>query len=178
MSNRIDTGVFRMNSFNFITSLLFRYGWVWLLALSALGLCGLVIGLTVDLRWLVVGLMLIFIVIPMLTAFYYYFFALKPECYVNTVNHKLSFKDSGVDSELYFEEEKSRKLTFDYSQFERFQINASSIIIPFKSPMKGYIWVPESAFDNKQEFLELLDFLTLRFNEISTSDVNGSLRET
>ena len=76
---RLQTNLFRMGGMRFARELIFRYAAAWLLALSMLAVVGLAFGVAVDLRWMVVALMLVFVVIPMVLAVCYYYFGLRRE---------------------------------------------------------------------------------------------------
>ena len=52
-----------------------RYGWLVVLPLLA----AMVVGLTVDVRWFIVGLAMLFICIPMLLSMIYFYYMLTPE---------------------------------------------------------------------------------------------------
>ena len=179
------TNEFRMGGANFLSVLLFRYAWIWLLTLSVAGVCGIVLGIVIDYRWMILGLMVILVILPMIFAFIYYFYALRRECYVNTVNHRLVFEDDGIRAILKFrinaqsdgekEDQSSgaegndaeeifntREEFFNYSDMKPYQFGAKSLIIGFRPPRKGFIWVPFDAFESESELARTLDMLTLK----------------
>ncbi|MCM1428174.1 MAG: hypothetical protein NC097_00055 [Clostridium sp.] len=55
-----------------------------------------VIGIFVDLRWLIVGLALLFLVAPMLMAFLYIFYALRPFTAYNILPHTIASHPEGL----------------------------------------------------------------------------------
>lgn len=169
-----------MNAVNFLTTFIFRYAWLWLLALCAIGLGGLILGIVVDLRWMVVGLMVVLIILPMIASFLYYYYGLKPECYINTVPHFFEFSEDGISVTMTFpkvektqsdedadlpvsKEEDSPQITrsefFSYATMSPFVVNSKSVIIPFKTPLKGFLWIPEDAFDDEEKMASTLRFL-------------------
>lgn len=168
MSNKIiySSRPFKMGALNFLITTIFRFAWMWILSLSIFGLCGLIIGITVDVRWIIVGLMIVFIILPMIFAFLYYFYGLNRECYINTVKHSLDICEEGIEITLIFEDKEEnenknyeRKVFFHYDAMQPFRINSKSVIIHFKRPYKGFIWIPSSAFDENsiEEILKYLD---------------------
>lgn len=166
MSDKISskTKEYKMNGVNFITSFIFRYAWIWIVALCILGLLGLCLGLTVDLRLFIVGLMIIMIIMPMLAAFLYFFYGLKKECYINTVNHYIEFDNEGLSITLLFgtRNEDNRQMRverFTYSEFDSLQIGPKSVTIYFKSPKKGFIWIPAYAFEDENTIAGTLSFI-------------------
>lgn len=52
-----------------------RYGWFVAIPLLA----ALIVGLTVDIRWFIIGLAMLFICIPMLLSMIYFYYMLTPE---------------------------------------------------------------------------------------------------
>lgn len=91
-----ETNEIRMSSGRFLSELIFRYAGVWMLTLCIISVIGLALGIVVDLRWFVAGLMLIFVVLPMLISFLYYYYGLRKECYVNTLRHKIRMEEEGL----------------------------------------------------------------------------------
>ena len=98
----LETSLFKMGGGRFASELIFRYAGIWMALLCAVALAGLAFGIAVDLRWMVVGLMVVFIVIPMILAFCYYYFGLRRECYVNAFPHTLAISPRGVTATLHF----------------------------------------------------------------------------
>lgn len=92
--------IIKMNGMSFLTELIFRYAGIWLLVLSATAVDGLVLGIAVDLRWFVAGLMIVFLIIPMAMAFLYYYYGLRKECFVNTVPHVISLMEDGINVKI------------------------------------------------------------------------------
>lgn len=148
-----------MKGSNFMVSFIFRYAWIWLVLLSALGVTGLVLGLTVDLSWAIVGLMIILILLPLIALFVYYFYALRPECYVNTVRHSISFSEQGIRATLCFNDETVRRQFFPFSDFDKIDLNVKSVLIRFRKPRKGYIWIPLYAYGSEEEFADMVSFV-------------------
>lgn len=161
---------FKMGAFNFILSLIFRYAWIWLLSLSLLGVAGLVLGITLDLRWFVVGLMMVFLILPMIFAFLYYYYGLKRECYINTVSHVLEIGEEGITVSMKFNDcnenegisEYERKEFFPYDLMKPFEVGSKSVTIPFIGKRNGFIWIPADAFENEDILSSALKHLDNR----------------
>lgn len=169
-----DTGEFRMSAGKFITEVIFKFAAPWLLTLTVIGLIGLMLGVMIDYRWMLAVLFIIFIIAPTMLAFIYYYFGLRREAYVNTVLHTITLQDNGMLFTLKFpvsnHEESSdvekegevqiREEFFAYSEMLPMKTGLKSVSIPLRSPAKGYLWIPRSAFqsdDSMAEFLEYLD---------------------
>lgn len=162
--------VFKMGAGKFAVELIFRYSWIWLLSCSLLAVGGIVLGIAIDLRWLVVALMIIFIVIPFVLAFLYYFYGLRRECYVNTILHRFIVREDGLVCRLYILDSNSenertyrtRDEFFPYTSMKRFVIGNNSAVIPLRSPAKGFLWIPADSFNNTDHLSALLKLLDAR----------------
>lgn len=176
---------FKMRSGRFLSEMIFRYGSWWLIGLSLTAVIGIVFGITVDLKWLIVSMMTIFIILPMVAMFIYYYFGLKREFYVNTVNHRVVVDNYGITMRLEFQSAKEASSTistnnavehlttapqdedlticrderFEYEMLKPYKIGSDSIIIPFADGRPGFLWIPVSAFDNSDEMSRMLEFI-------------------
>ena len=72
------------------------YGMPWIAAATAFVLISVIFSFIYDLRWTVVTLMIIFIIMPMIIAFFYIYHGLKPLSVVNAIPHTLSFSPDEV----------------------------------------------------------------------------------
>lgn len=97
-----ESDEFKMTGARFVSEMIFSYGAPWMLSLSITALVGLVFGIAIDLRWLVIGLMIVFLIIPMFLMFLYYYYGMRKECYVNIIPHTLSVRDDGISLNLRF----------------------------------------------------------------------------
>lgn len=165
VSNESQTRVFRMGSGRFAMELIFRYSWIWMLGLSVLSVAGIVLGITVNLRWLVVGLLVICVVIPMVLAFLYYYYGLQRGCFVNTIPHRIVVSEDGLIARLVIrdseapEEVRVRDEFFPFNRMRPFVVGNDSAVIPLKSPAKGFIWIPADAFNDENHLSDLLKTL-------------------
>ena len=155
---------FKMTQFNWMREMIFRYAWIWMLSLSLLAVAGLVLGIVVDLRWLVGSLMLVCIVLPSLLLFLYYYFGLRREAFVNTVPHTLTPTEQGLQVTLKLDPETERQEFFHYSDMRPMQIGPNSVTIPLKAPAKGFIWIPANAFENPQDLEITINYIDQKIN--------------
>ncbi len=152
----IESREIRMSHGNFVSQLVFRYAGWWLLALSAVAVTGVVFGITVDLRWFVAGMMVVFIIIPMVLAFLYYYYALRKEFYVNMTPHRLLVGENGISAILRIAgqedpDESGSEVTelevfFSYSVMKSCIASDNSFVITFRKQCKGFLWFPSDAF--------------------------------
>lgn len=141
--------------------LLLRHGlWCTLVAgLAAILL--IIIGAIWDLRIIILGLMLIFLVIPMLLSFVYFRYGLTLEYALNTLPHTLTFSHEGILVKTFKrkeEEAESDELitdrTFRYSKamISGIESDGSGVYICIKSTEQGKrqshgsLLLPYSAF--------------------------------
>lgn len=177
--NCIESRRFRMGTANFVSHLIFTYAGPWLLALCGTAVVGVALGIAVDLRWFIVGLMIVFIIIPMLMAFMYYYHGLRRECLVNSVDHTLIVEDGGITVRMFFPSvdntaedggdaglnEEERVVHFDYKDMKPFGIGVKSIAISFRKPLKGFLWMPFDAFGSPEETERVLGILDSRIHK-------------
>lgn len=184
---------YKMNGLRFASEMIFRYGGTWLLSLSAVGVIGIVAGIVVDLRWLVLALMVVFIVIPMVMAYIYYYYGLRKECYVNVVEHTARIDDESIvmtlllPSAAQVEDTESEEtennvidcsasdstvekrrvdVAFPYSDLKRLEMGMNSIVIKFKINRKGFLWIPANAFTDEAQFVKVYDALSQKIENI------------
>ena len=104
----LTTGIICMSRSKLIATLFYLYGWLPLTILSILAVVALIAGIIIDVRWAIVFLMVVFIVIPLLMSFLYFFHGLRPTTAANVVPHTLIFTDNGITVRI-LEEEKEEE---------------------------------------------------------------------
>lgn len=139
------------------------------LMLLLLFLCiSLFLSALIDIRYLIVALMIIFIVCPMIMGFLYYYYGLGERCYFNVTDHDIELLENAVKIQMYFPEftdeekdggEESEKTYrcvdkyFDYDIFHRYYVRPNSIVFPLgSSRIDGFLWLPENAFGSSEIF--------------------------
>lgn len=85
------TTVFRVGRAKMMLNLAMQRGAPIICILALLILAGIILALTVDIRWGILALMIVFIVTPMVMAFLYFYYGLRPESFVNVMPHKVFF---------------------------------------------------------------------------------------
>lgn len=173
----MESEVYKMGAGRFAMELIFRYSGTWLLILSLVGLLGVIAGVAIDMRWFLIGMLLIFVISPMLLAFMYYYYGLSRGCYVNTMSHKIVIEEEGIRIK-FIQDDKGSEIEremenpvpdranrcesplkdefFKYSSMSAYKIGNSSVTIPVKTESKGFIWIPAEAFRSDAEMSEAL----------------------
>lgn len=173
-----ESGLFRMNGSRFAAEMVFRYGGVWISLLMIAALAGIVLGITIDWRWLVVGLMVVFILCPMALSFLYYMHGIRKECYINTVLHKVTPETDAIRITAYFKsaaeredendddskvkgeaEEVIREYEFPYAELRPYTVGSKSVTLRFKGKRKGFIWLPLEAYENPRDMAKVLEYI-------------------
>ncbi len=162
MTGEIESGIFRMSGRSITFWLFTLYGKPWLAAMSVLTVVMALAALTVDIRWGLVCLMLIFILFPMAIAFLYYYHALRPVTAMNILFHRIRIGGDGVSVDLFekMTDKDTGEETFSplYSKvipsgmFRRYKIGTDSVSFPLEAPGKGFLCIPADAFADKESF--------------------------
>ncbi|MCM1369472.1 MAG: hypothetical protein NC204_03770 [Candidatus Amulumruptor caecigallinarius] len=182
------TSRYSMTASRFFLEMVFKFGAWWMAALFFVAFVGLVCGITMDMRWLILSLMIIFIIIPMGAAFAYYFYGLRRECALNVIPHQLILTDDAIVCRVYprrfgdmeddrgeateekgeSEKRHSEKddefmdYIYPYSSFRSYNVGGNAVTIPFAPPMKGFLWIPASAFDDNSKAKDFFETLYIR----------------
>ncbi len=112
-----------------------------------------------DLRWLVVCLMILFLLIPMATAFFYFNHGLREVTVLNTLPHKLRFIPRGIVLTQYEGEEEIKSWLLPYSDLDRFFTAKDCVMVPMKDRKRGFIWIPEEGFAERTVFIGAIEML-------------------
>lgn len=171
---------FRMGKGEFARSLFLEKGLTAVCVLGILFLIGIFFGWLVDLRFLILSAMIIFIVTPMIIGYLYYYHALGKYYHFNVVDHNISLGDNGLLVRMYFpvikdldmvesesgiKDWKSCKIieyTIRYSDFSGCDSDSKSALFHIGNPVKGFLWLPVSAFESLEKFNDTVNKITER----------------
>ena len=136
-------------------------------------------------------MMILFIVFPMVASFLYYSYGLRRECFLNVVDHDVAILEEGVRIRLYRDETPdnadeapaseaytpkslpdkefsghvltvSSEFILPFLDIRPFITASSSVIIPVG---KGFIWLPISAFPQKDRLNAFMEILGEKISE-------------
>ncbi len=173
---------FRMSRGDFARKMLRFWGLIPGIVLVTIFISGLAVGLFLDIRYLIVSAMAVFIVLPMVMMFLYYYHGLGKYCYFNIVDHNISIKKDCLEITMYFHEEEvndcgteecernSEKLiresilSINYRDILNYRVFSDSVIYPVGRPVAGFIWLPLSAFDDIDSFRKAVSLLSSKLN--------------
>lgn len=160
---------FRMPKGDFARKMARFWGLVPGLLLFMIFLIGLVAGIFLDIRYLIVAAMAVFILLPMVMMFLYYYHGLSKNCYFNIVDHNLSIKEDCLEITMFFPavlvtetdeesagakevEPRVSKLTINYNDILNYRVFSDCVVYPVGKPMSGFVWLPLSAFNDADSF--------------------------
>ena len=135
--------------------------WVWV-ALGGIFIF-FVLGACLDNRFFILALIWIFMFVPLVVAFLYFFYGMKPLTAFNALPHilivdrdKLSVRIIEHETEESEEEKPSTKKDFimEFSKFDQIRPTADYVIL--YSKQDGWLWLPMDAFQDKNQFTELI----------------------
>lgn len=95
MSNLISPAEFRIKTRDFIALILFRHAKPWLAALGGLLCAGIILGIALDVRYLILALMVLFIITPGTLALIIISKGLHPNVSFNFLTHSIEQTDMG-----------------------------------------------------------------------------------
>lgn len=180
----LETVEIKMSQSAFLNFLFLENGLIWgLVAIGAI--LGFVIASFFGgFRWLVVALMWLFIVIPMMMAYFYFFYGMKMPTAVNCIEHKITFRQSNCqiiiphkkrENETNVSEDHNNIkdpedfptlqptiIDIPYSSYKEMKLGAGCVYLLFNKPYEGFLWLPSSSFENGSQFNENLDWIISR----------------
>lgn len=148
-----------------------------LTALAIAALVAAALGIAIDLRWLIIGLMVVCIVTPMVIAFLYFNYGLRPESFVNIVPHTVRIEPGAVCVEAVFREnaaddndppDDSERPDLEEKRVNwRFPIDpalpytplSSAIRINLTRDFRGFIYVPYESFTHEENLRAAIEVL-------------------
>lgn len=173
---------FRMGRGDFARTLFMQKGLTPICMISLVLLVGFFVGLAIDLRFLILSAMIVFIIIPLIIGFLYYYYALDKYYRFNVVDHNITMGNKGLTITMFFplnkEEEadeendcqtskeshdeadyKVVKQTIDYAEIGMPTYQSKSVIYRLGKKDNGFLWIPESAFETTGDFQKFIDNL-------------------
>lgn len=166
---------FRMKKVDFMREMFRFWGLAPLAAPLLLSVAGIITGCLVDISYFMIPAMAVFIIVPMLLAFLYYYHGLSRNCYFNVVDHNLGLGENGVEISMFFstpdgdggadadtEGRKCIRFNIEYCQIQKYKVSGDSVIFPVGKPMNGFIWLPVSAFEDMETFGQVVGNLASR----------------
>lgn len=160
--------VFYMPHSKMLAYLFSVHGKVWLIVAASIVIALIILSIALhDLRYVICGLMVIFIIIPMIMSFLYLNYALIPAVAFNVLPHSLQLDGDGIniliypkksaskDKEITEEEHDPVSKIIKYSDLINYTVGLDSVY--FKLSGNGFLYIPTAAFESQMQFN---DFVT------------------
>ena len=141
-----------------LSVLFMKYGQPWLWVAITGSLVFIFLGFLVDYRFFILGLIWIFLLLPMLTSFLYFYYGMLPLTTYNTIDHKLFFYDDHILIRFFKENTEKddnkilREVTVPIKDSIKISTDTDCIIMQFKEPNKGWLWIPVNGFSSIEDF--------------------------
>lgn len=130
------------------------YGAPWFGAMALLLLAGIIAGFVFDFRFLILGLMILFILMPMLAAYIYFYYGLRRECWLNVVDHSIGIGDDGLDVKIYDTDGEQVELRtsfmIPYKDLSGYKVGKDCVYFMIARPVKGFVWFPVEGKDMEE----------------------------
>lgn len=154
----IATKEIKMNSKKMLGVLFMQYGMSWAIAAFAGFILFIILGATVNLKFYMLALIWVFLFVPLVMAFLYFFYGMNPLTAFNSILHKIYFFDDRLSvvlvSENEEEEAQSKEYTVKKTSFSQLKFGSDYILLFFNK--EGWLWVPFSCFDLKDDFNKII----------------------
>lgn len=163
MDKQVSTNIFKLSRKQFILLLTKLVALKWLLIPLIFLFATFVLTFILnDIRFVIVGLMILFIIIPMILAFLYISYGLLENCYINIIDHEVEFANDCLvlkshikkftDNEENEEAETrilERKLKWD--AISKVTYNVDNMVILIDKPKFGFLHIPYSSFNSTDD---------------------------
>lgn len=142
--------------------------WVWLMFIGLVVFT--VLGITVNYRFLILDLLWLFLVVPLMMAFLYFYFGMNPLTAFNTMPHRIEFdsdsltvkiihpvppgENSGSDEEPM---PQIKDYKVEFSEFKEVKRGGDYVLLYFNKD--GWLWLPVYSFTSIDDFRNVLDSL-------------------
>ena len=159
-----ETLELKMPSKKMLLVLFLQYGVSWLIITLAgvIILCGL--GAIIDIRFFMLALIWIFLFIPLIIAFLYFYYGMKPLTVFNSIPHKIGFTDTDMKIRIPINEEEKEEgkeyKEYDIKKDKISEIKHGADYVLLISKKEGLLWLPQNAFDSFDQFKNTIKSFT------------------
>lgn len=166
----IETREIKMPSKKMLLVLFLESGILWTVIAFAGFVTFIILGFALNFRFFLLALIWIFLLIPLVVAFLYFYYGMDPLTAFNSIPHKICFNDKDIEVKLLVnegEEKESKSYSVDKELFKEIKSGANYFLMFFKQ--RGWLWVPVESFSSLDECRRVIDSLNLshkdRINE-------------
>ena len=116
--------------------------WLWMVLPVAV--CGM-LAIFIDVRFIIVALMILFVILPMLLALLYFYYGLSPEARWSIMEKTATIDDSGIS--LVFADERMKKHVIPQDDVRSIIEKDDALIIMLRGKRYTCLMLPASAVD-------------------------------
>lgn len=119
-------------------------------------------GSLLDLRFVIVALMLVFVIIPPIMMTVYFYHAASPDARYSVLPHSLHMDEKGITFTYYPIDENTparESETVDWEKIGHMQLKRDGFILTLSHASYSIIYVPSTAFENQKKMLSAEDFI-------------------
>lgn len=112
-----------------------------------------------NINFIYVALMVIFIIIPMIVTYLYFYYGLLPESRSAILEKSAEFTDNGI-TYIYKQEDKPDRIeVFNWDSIKGIEVGRKWVLLVFKRNDYTFLCIPYSAFDSSEEFSKFMLFI-------------------
>lgn len=132
-----------------------EYGLSWILICIGITAVFGILAIAIEWRFAIIALIWVFIIIPMAMMFLFFVYGMLPMTALNAIRHRIIFKEASLVIE--FEDlkddivEKKEKI-IDYKLVQTQKYGSDYLILFFRNPEQGVLWLPFSGFESIEDF--------------------------
>lgn len=160
----IETGVIKMQAKKVLSVLFMEYGITWLVVALVGIAVFLILGFLSDYRFFILALIWVFLFLPLVMAFLYFFYGMLPLTAFNSVPHVLIFSDSSITVRLHDtnqeenddepEETSHKEYEVNKDLFLHYKTGPDYVLLFFKK--NGWLWLPVAGLESFKQFNDIL----------------------
>lgn len=178
----IVTDIFKIKTHVICRTLFLLYGKPWIIGGCILLTAAVLLGIFLDLRWIIIALMIVFIVSPMILSFLFFYYGMNPISVINSPPHQLEFDENGIMASIFTQTatsqpkeeadiddksphhqkdkyEKKSERAISYSSIYSYIVGTSDVIIRSHSSGEGFLIIPLKAFNDNKRFIRAIDMV-------------------
>lgn len=177
------TGIYRMPSGRYLKTMAMMFGRSFGYAAGVALLMAVVLGLLVDWRCFLIALMMVLLICPAVMAWLYFYYGLRPECFINVMPHYISRRPDGIsvtmlkrqpkdleddnegkDSEETEEDAEYEEVDYSFNfcdiRRKNYIVGNDGVTFPLVGKYRGFLWIPEDAFADAEEFINFVSWMS------------------
>ena len=156
----IETKEIKMPPKQMLTVLFLQHGMPWTVIAFAGIIAFIITGAIADYRFFLLALIWIFLFVPLVMAFLYFYFGMKPLTAFNAIPHKIIFSPGEIEVRIKEEPEEEKLENSEENKYKDFKtsvtdfdnIKSGADYFLIISRQKGWLWVPFVALESKDDF--------------------------